>query len=83
MAKTKEYTRWAIVGEVGLYVGQYLTRKDAISDHIRARYGVAGTWQRGLSAGQLQLWRKMQAKGDRAVKVRIIVPVGKSVGQPR
>lgn len=76
MGKTKEYARWAIVGDVGLYVGQYLSRKAAIEDHIRARYGTPASWGRRLSTEQLEAWHKCQAKGDRAVKVRIIVPVG-------
>ena len=52
MARKKSYIRWAVVGEVGLYVGQYLTRKDAIADHIKARYGVASSWGRGLNTAQ-------------------------------
>ncbi len=78
MAKTKVYIRWAIVGEVGLYIGQWLTRKDAIADHVNIRYGVETSWGRSLSTRQLELWHQCQAKGDRAVKVRIIVPVGRS-----
>ena len=79
MAKTKEYSRWAIVGEVGLYCGQHLTRKDAIAEHVEMRYGIGRyTLGRGLSTAQLEMWHKLQAKGDRAVKIRIIVPVGGS-----
>jgi len=74
MAKAKEYVRWAIDGEVGLYVGQFLTRKAAIEDHLKARYDIDSTWGRGLSTTHLEFWHKCQAKGDRAVKVRIIVP---------
>jgi hypothetical protein len=77
MAKTKEYSRWAIVGEVGLYCGQHLTRKEAISEHVQMRYGVDRfTFGQGLSTTQLEMWHKCRAKGDRCVKVRIIVPVG-------
>lgn len=79
MARTKEYRRWAIIGEVGLYVGQCLTRKDAIAEHIEARYDVPrNSFGRGLSTTQLELWNKCKAKGDRAVRVRIIVPVSEA-----
>lgn len=75
----KEYIRWAIVGDVGLYCGQHLTRKDAITEHVSMRYGVERwTVGRGLSPTQLEMWRKCQAKGDRAVKVRISL-----VGSPK
>lgn len=67
----KTYTRWAIVGEVGLYTGQWLTRKDAISEHVEIRYGIPKSYSRGLSTSQLELWAKCRAKGDRAVKVSI------------
>lgn len=71
--KPKEYIRWAIHGEIGLYCGQHLTRKDAISEHVEARYGVSRSFRRGLNTTQLEMWHKCRAKGDRAVKVRITV----------
>lgn len=76
MAKTKEYVRWSIIGENGLYVDQRLTRVDAIVKHVSDLYGVNG-WSigRGLTTEQLEAWNKCRANGDRAVKVRIIVPV--------
>lgn len=77
MAKTKEYTRWAITGDCGLYVGQYLTRRDAIADHVSHRDKSLSKFA-PLDDDQLAVWKKCQAQGDRAVKVRIIVPVGGS-----
>ncbi len=75
-ARTRAYERWAIVGEHGLYVDQRLTRIDAIVKHVSDLYGVNG-WSggRALTDEQEAAWKKCKANGDRAVKVRIIVPV--------
>ena len=32
--KTKSETRWVIVGDCGLYTGQWLTRREAILEHV-------------------------------------------------
>lgn len=72
MAK-RVFTRWAIVGEVGLYVGQCLTRADAIAEHVSAKYGTSRWVSRGLSTEQLAAWHKCRAKGDQAVKVSITI----------
>ncbi len=70
----KQYTRWAITGECGLYTGQYLTRREAIADHVwhldRPVSRFAGST---LDPGQLKIWRRCQARGDRAVKVSITI----------
>ena len=51
-----EEVRWVIVYRKGLYVGQWLTRKDAIAEHTR-------------DLGKA--WAKCRANGDRAMKVVI------------
>jgi len=71
MARKQEYIRWAIVGDAGLYVGQCLTRNDAIAEHVQARYGISQWSNRVLSQTQRECWEKCRAKGDRAVKVKI------------
>lgn len=48
--------RWVIVGRHGLYVGQWLTRREAVADHIKAL---------GKS------WAEARAVGDQAVKAFI------------
>lgn len=79
MGRSKAYERWAIVGENGLYVDQRLTRIDAIVKHVSDLYGVK-EWASGraLTDEQAEAWQKCRSSGDRAVKVRIIVPVGSS-----
>lgn len=55
----KEFNRgWAIVGNCGIYIGWWLTRREAIKQH---------TTDLGKS------WSKCRSKGDRAVKIQIIV----------
>jgi len=56
MIITHKEKRWAIVGKYGLYVGQYLSRRDAIEGHTK----MIG-----------QSWRKCHKRGDRFVKVII------------
>ena len=76
MARKKEYIRWAIAGQCGLYVGQRQTRQDAIAEHVSQLYGVSPyvAWKRGgLDESQREAWERCKAKGDRAVKVRIII----------
>lgn len=49
-------TGWAICGEVGLYVGWWLTRAAAIKEHCR------------LTGRD---WKYCRRRGDRAVKIEI------------
>lgn len=72
MAK-RVFSRWAIVGEVGLYVGQQLTRKAAIAEHVDAKYAVGHWVGRRLSTAQLEAWHKCRAMGDQVVKVSITI----------
>lgn len=76
MPRIRIVTRWAIAhsqqyGGEGLYVGQWLTRKDAIYDHVRDKgFGVGcgpPTNDRDMRRGWA-FWRK---RGDRAVKTTI------------
>jgi hypothetical protein len=54
---TKKEIRWVIIGNCGLYTGQWLTRRDAIEQHCREiDYS----------------WEACRKKGDRAVKATII-----------
>lgn len=70
----KTYVRWAIISDhQGLYTGQCCTRRDAIAEHVGDLYGVSRWAGAGLDPKQRDCWRECQAKGDRAVKVRIIV----------
>ena len=57
MSKTE--TRWVIVGDCGLYEGQWQTRKAAIWNHVHDT-------GRG--------WGYCRRKGDRAVKAKITFP---------
>lgn len=61
---------WAIYGECGFYTGWYLTRIEAIQDHVYARFGYSERYDK-LSQDQVWAWKQLQSKGDRAVKVRI------------
>lgn len=70
MAKRKQWTRWAILSDHGLYTGQYLTRRDAIADHVwHLRDGLSRFAP--LDKSQIEAWQHCQKKGDRAVKVLI------------
>jgi hypothetical protein len=72
---THTVTRWAISlrpltqrgeRERGLYVGQYLTRKDAIREHAEAYLGPSREDKEYRAK-----WKLQYARGDRAVKVQI------------
>lgn len=82
MAETKEYVRWAITGNCGLYVGQYLTRQDAIADHVWHRDVTLSKFA-PLDDKQLAVWQRCKSLGDKAVKVRILVPVGSPTTRDR
>lgn len=57
MKKIKEI-RWGIIGDLGLYIGQCLTRKEMIKEHIE---------DIGIT------WKEAKKKGDKAVKLKIEV----------
>lgn len=62
--------RWVIVGKVGLYAGQSLTRAAMIREHIAALFGVIDTdvgFSAPLSNSERALWMQCQLKGDRAL----------------
>jgi hypothetical protein len=68
MAKKSE-TRWVIVGVHGLYIGQWLQRKEAIADHARVRHPA---WPDRPNKDELRrLWRDCRQAGDRCVKATI------------
>ena len=71
----EDHIRWVIVGRNGLYVGQTLTRYDAIAEHVEALHGARNTThlRKTLSTAQADAWRKCKANGDRAVKAVITV----------
>lgn len=73
MAKKRTYTRWAIAGECGLYVGQRFTRRDAIAEHVADKFGVSEYAGNGLDTEQLAAWQQCQKLGDKAVKVKITI----------
>ena len=73
MARKQEYIRWGVIGECGLYVGQRQTRKDAIAEHVSMLYGVSPYVQGALDEGQREAWDICRKKGDRAVKLKIII----------
>ena len=60
-------TMWAIHGNHGLYVGTWLTRKEAIVDHVNARLVIPCDKYATIQDG----WKELKKKGDRAVKVEI------------
>jgi len=73
MAKT---TRWVIVSDdCGLYTGQWLTRKDAIAEHVsmvrRKEEPEVDPRPWKLTTAHLEIWRRCKACGDRAVKATI------------
>jgi len=59
--------RFVIVGNCGLYVGQSLRRKDAITEYVGAKYGISPGDQRAI----LRRWHECRGDGDRAVKALI------------
>ena len=60
--------RWVIVGCHGLYTGQWLTRKDAISTHCE---------EKGHE------WARCKRHGDRAVKALVRWPNDQAVAEGR
>jgi hypothetical protein len=72
MARTKQYVRWAIEGECGLYVGQCLTKAQAIAEHVATRDKSLSAFA-PLDMAQRERWRKCKVLGDRAVKIKITI----------
>lgn len=78
-ARKKTCIRWGIYGECGLYVGQRLTRRDAIAEATsRGRLSSEPVVSEFVLGGRLtddhrKIWKRMQARGDRVVKLRITV----------
>jgi hypothetical protein len=64
-------TMWAIHGSCGLYIGTWLTRKDAIYYHVSAKCSPANHSHGAI----MHEWRLGRAEGDRAIKVEITYTV--------
>jgi hypothetical protein len=78
LTRIRSATRWAILGESGLYTGQWFTRQDAIWAHVEARGmptvldGVVnGFMVCETEADCAKAWAYWRQRGDRAVKVTI------------
>lgn len=66
MAEKQFETMWAIYNpNFGLYTGTFLTRSDAIDDHVKSFYGV-------LDKQRNKYWRERRKRGDRLVNVEMI-----------
>lgn len=61
---------WAVKYSGGFYTGTWLTRIEAIQEHIEAFTGYSERGHR-LSRDQRVEWEKRKAAGDRAVKVAV------------
>lgn len=78
-ARKKTFIRWGVIGECGLYVGQRLTRRDAIAEATsRGRLNDEPEvseylWNGKLTTDHLQIWDRMRKRGDRVVKLEINV----------
>ena len=71
--------RWKVRGNrvtMGLYVGQWLTRKDAIREHVHNLY--SDKIRVGLCSEQAA-WQRRREEGDIAVKVAIYYGVPKAI----
>jgi hypothetical protein len=68
-------TRWVIVGENGLYTGQWLTRREAVIAHSALMRSIDDpelsqhAWT--LSTAHREVWNRLRRQGDRAVKATI------------
>lgn len=83
---TKTITRWAITykrgKDSGIYTGQYLTRADAVRDHVESKglgphekdYARFIPFDLYTKDEITQGWRYWRKQGDRAVKVKITYP---------
>lgn len=78
-ARKTTYIRWGTTGECGLYVGQCLTRRDAIAEHTsKGRRSTEPKvspriWGGKLTPEHLKIWERLKARGDRVVKLKITV----------
>lgn len=74
-SKRKRTVRWAVIGNAGLYIGQWLTKGDAISHHLEVRYGLSlhrnAIGRLVFGPEQAKAWARCKKTGDRAVKVTI------------
>ena len=69
--------RWVIVykdpdRDSRLYVGQQITRIEAIQWHVVKEGAGPFRWNTKLTSTQREAWKKCRARGDRAVKVKIV-----------
>lgn len=76
MAKRKE-RRWVIAGSVGLYVGQWILRSDAIKTHTynlwSGRGDIPDLSEYGdMTDGHREAWKRCRKNGDRAIFATII-----------
>ena len=69
----KTETGWAILGDCGLFVGWHPIRREMIAQHLSDLYDTPRFTSGKLSPTQADLWRKRQAKGEKAVKIKISV----------
>jgi hypothetical protein len=65
MNKFRTTWRWVIAWDKGLYVGQWLTRKDAIEAHVAHYYWPHEKYE------VKDAWKKRRKLGDYAVKAMI------------
>lgn len=67
--------RWVITDNDILFTGQYLTRKDAIDEHVSALGLRSGNILMDISSEgrsvKQRAWRQWYRKGHRAVKIEI------------
>lgn len=66
-SKMRSEPRWVIVGEIGLYVGQWQTRASAIYNHCRDLMVIPSPRYPNVKAA----WKACRKRGDRAVKATI------------
>ena len=75
---THSDTRWVIVGKCGLYTGQWLTREDAIREHVHAKYFIAPPAQVLVMThlnhfqNEKAAWDWCRKKGDKAIKAQVV-----------
>lgn len=71
--------RWVIIYKndgfigQGLYIDQQITRVEAIAKHVACYEDVSSfTRDGGLTDAQRAAWKRCRARGDRAVKAKIV-----------
>jgi len=60
-------TMWAIHGACGLYTGTWFRRKEAIREHVNAKFIIPSP----RFSSEKQAWNFCKKNGDKAVKVEI------------